>query len=292
MQRGSAATVGEVSFFNPGNTNTVYAYENYSQDWKELPTQCPHYSFTLVAINGVLTAVGGNQEESTPGNSLLSFAKGEWTEVFPPMTMQRSSPAAVCTGQYLVVAGGCSSSRGENSASSVEIMNTDTQQWHTATTNIPLPESYERIATPGSASMVVCGDKIYMFEGDDLRTHVYTCSLSSLLQPRQQSSDHTPGNTDDDAHTTWNRVVDLPVSQSTPVALCGRLLSIGGYSDTKEVDTVHYYEATTDTWQKMGNLICPQGLPLAATLPGDKLIVVHSNNNESFVGTSSVVEVS
>jgi hypothetical protein len=170
-------------------------------------------------------------------------------------------------------------------------MNIDTQQWQTATTNIPLPESYERIATPGSVSMAACGDKIYMFEGDD-RTDVYACSLSSLLQSRQQSSDRTPGNTGDDAHTTWNRVVGLPVSQSTPVALCGRLLSIGGYSNTEEVDTVYYYEPTTDTWQKMGTLICPQGLPLAATLPGDKLIVVHSSNNESFVGTSSVVEVS
>ena len=293
MQRGSAATVGGVAFFNPGNTNTVYSYENYSQDWKELPT-CPHYNFTLVAVDGVPTAVGGSQQEHTPGNALLSFAKGEWTEMFPPMAMQRSSPAAVCTSKCLVVAGGCSGSSGENLSSSVEIMNTDTRQWHTAaTTNVPLPKSYDRIATSGSASMAACGDKIYMFEGGD-RTHVYTCFLSSLLQSHQQSSDpdHTGSTGGDDAHTTWRRVVDLPVSQSTPVALCGRLLSIGGYSDIKEVDTVYYYEPTTDTWQEMGTLICPQGFPLAAALPGDKLIVVHSNNNESFVGTSIVVEVS
>ena len=288
MQRGSAATIGGVAYFNPGNTHTVYAYENYSQDWKELPT-CPHYNFTLVAVDGVPTAVGGSRQEHTPGNTLLSFAKGEWTEMFPPMSIQRSSPAAVCTSQCLVIAGGHS---GENSALSVEIMNTDTQQWHAATTNVPLPKSYDRIATLGSASMAACGDKIYMFEGGD-STHVYTCFLSSLLQSRQQSSnpDHA-GSTGDDAHTTWKRVVDLPVSQSTPVTLCGRLLSIGGYSDIKEVDTVYYYEPTTDTWQEMGTLICPQGLPLAATLPGDKLIIVHNNNNESFVGVSTVVEVS
>ena len=283
MQRGSATTVGGVAFFNPGNTNTVYAYENYIQDWKELPN-CPHHSFTLVAVEGLLTAVGGSLQEYTPGNTLLSFGKGEWTEMFPPMSMKRTSPAAVCTSQCLVVAGGCNSS-GESSASSVEIMNTDTQQWHTATINFPL-QSYERLATSGSASMAACGDKIYTFEGDD-RTYVYACSLSSLLQSCQQSSEHT----DITAHT-WNRLADLPVSQSTPVALCGQLLSVGGYSDTEEVDIVYYHEPTTDTWQKMGTLICPQGLPLAATLPGDKLIVVHSNNNESFVGTSTVVEVS
>ena len=285
MQRGSATTVGGVAFFNPGNSNTVYAYENYSQDWKEL-SNCPHYSFTLVAVDGLLTAVGGSLRKDTPGNSLLSFNKGEWTEMFPQMSTQRSCPAAVCTSQCLVVAGGCSS--GENSVSSVEIMNTDTQQWHTATATFPLPKSYERTATSGSTSMAACGDKIYTFQGDD-RTHIYACSLSILLQSCQQSSEHTGIGTDT---YTWNRVADLPVSQSTPISLCGRLLSVGGYSDTEEVDIVYYYDSVTDTWQTMGNLICPQGLPLAATLPGDKLIVVHSNNNESFVGTSTVVEVS
>ena len=288
MQRGSATTVGGVAFFNPGDTNTVYAYENYSQDWKELPN-CPHYSFTLVAVDGLLTAVGGSgQQEQTPGDTLLSFVKGEWTEKFPPMSMQRTSPAAVCTGQCLVVAGGCSGEN-ENSIPSVEIMNTNTQQWHTAATNYPL-WNCERIATSVSSSIAACGDNIYAFEGDDRTlSHVYTCSLSSLLQSCQQSSVHTNGIS---AIHTWNRLADLPVSQSTPVTLCGRLLSVGGHSDTEVVDAVYYYEPTTDTWQKMGTLICPQGLPLAASLPGDKLVVVHSNNNESFIGTSIVVEVS
>ena len=287
MQRGSATTVGGVAFFNPSNTSTVYAYENYSQDWKELP-DCPHYGFTLMAVDGLLTAVGGSRQEHTPGNTLLSFDKGEWTKVFPPMSMQRSSPAAVCTGQCLVVAGGCSGNIGEsNSALSVEILNTDTQQWHTATTRFPLQL---RIATSGSPSMAACGGNIYIFEEDGrTQTHVYACSLSSLLQSCRQSSDHA--GTDNDTHT-WQRLADLPVRQSTPVTLCGPLLSVGGYCDTAEVDTVYYYEPTTDTWQKMGTLICPQGLPLATALLGDKLIVVHSNNNESFVGTSTVVELS
>lgn len=283
MQRGSATAVGGVTFFNPGNTNTVYAYENYSQDWKELPN-CPHYSFTLIAVDSILTAVGGSLQKDTPGNALLSFSKGEWVEMFPPMSTQCSSPAAVCTSQCLVVAGGCSGS-GENPVSSVEIMNTDTQQWHTAVTNFPLPKSYERITSSGSTSMATCGDKIYMLQGDD--THIYTCSLSSLLQSCQQRNKHTSADA-----CTWNRLADLPVSQSTLVTLCGRLLSVGGYSDTEELDVVYYYDSTADTWQKMGMLICPQGLPLAAALPGDRLIVVHSNNNESFVGTSTVVEVS
>ena len=72
--------------------------------------------------------------------------------------------------------------RNENSIPSVEIVNTDTQQWYTAATNYPL-WNCERIATSVSSSIATCGDNIYVFEGDDRTlSHVYTCSLSSLLQ--------------------------------------------------------------------------------------------------------------
>ena len=285
MQRGSATAVGGTAFFNPGTTNTIYAYENYSQDWYELPS-CPHHDFTIVAVDDLLTAVGGSQQKHTPGNTLLSFSKGEWTAAFPTMSTQRSSPAAICVRQCLLVAGGCS---GEE-PTSVEIMNTDTQQWSTATTSLTDSLSYDgRVAMSASLSMAACRDKIYMFEENRTHVDVYTCSLSTLLQSCQQSSMDT--DTPVDTYI-WNRLADLPVSQSTAISLCGQLISVGGYDDTGEVDLVYYYDPTTNTWQKMGNLICPKGLPLAVTLPGDKLIVVYSNNNESFIGTSTIVEVS
>lgn len=279
MQRGSAAAVGSVVFFNPRSTNTIYTYESFGQDWSELEPHCPNYNFSLVAVDDQLTAVGGSRQENTPGNVLLTFVDGEWTERFPSMSVRRENPAAVYAGQSLVVAGGCS----EDPAASVEVLNARTLQWQTASCLLN-----QNGVTLNPASMVVCGDNIYAFNGNK-RTHAFTCSFSTLLESCSQN-DRDAGDFEQDSVCAWHRVSDVPISQSTAVTLCGHLVCVGGYEDSAEVDTVYSYDPATDEWTKLGSLMSPKGLPLTAILPGEKLVVVYENYDRSFVGTATVID--
>lgn len=275
MQRGSAAAVGGVAFFNPCTTNTVYAYEALTQEWSELQPLCQHHSFTLVAVNGLLTAVGGSKQKDTPGRALLSFGEGEWKNIFPPMSTQRSSPAALCVDSSLVVGGGC-----RQDMPTIEVMNTDTQQWCTASTS--LPASDEVALKP--AAMIALRDRLYVF-GDN--SNVYACSCSAFLQSCSNKEETYSQQTN---VCIWERLSDLPVSQSTVVVLCDHLINVGGCDDSGEVDTVYCYDSATDSWRKLGNLLSPKSLPLVATLPRDKLVVVHENYDRSFIGSANLIE--
>lgn len=276
MWRGAATSVDMLAFFNPGLTGIVYVYDSTTNDWSELP-RCLNCGFTLVTVNNFVTAVGGNRVLYTPGNALLSFSQGRWAEKYPPMLSKRSFPAAVCTARTLVVAGGC----GEDcqALTTVEVMDTSTLQW-SVTTSLPIGIS--------SASMTACGDSIYLL-GDD-RNHVYSCSLKELHQYINACT-KTAAKMSLQQLSVWKRNADLPVSRSTAVTLCGQVVSVGGYDESGEVDTVYCYDSATDCWVKVGQLLSAKGLPLATTLPGGKLTVVHGNHQGTLIGTATVTKV-
>ena len=275
MWRGAATSAGSLAFFNPGLTGIIYTYDSVQREWSELP-HCPHVGFTLVTVDNLITAVGGNKELYTAGNSLLSFRKGKWEQVFPSMITQRYFAASVCSGHHLIVAGGC----GQESPAlnKVEVMDTNTHQW---TVTVSLPE-----ANPLPASMAVCQGNMYYFGADT--NQAYCCSLKALqLQPCSQEQKESTQS----SATVWKSIAYLPVSRSTAVTLYDHLVSVGGYDDSGEVDSVYYYHSETNVWIQAGKLLSRKGLPLATTLPGEKLVVVHGNHGNTIVGAASVASV-
>ena len=221
------------------------------------------------------------RDGSCTNNTILTFNEGEWTERFPRMSTKRMAPAALCIGHSLVVAGGCS----EDLTAPLEILNTRTLQWHT-TAHLLINQN-EVALNP--TSMVACGGNLYVFE--DNRTRVFTYSLSALLESSSQSSKEDTSSSDkQNGVSFWNRISDLPVSQSTAVTLCGQLLCAGGQDDKGDVDTIYQYDPATDNWTKLGKLLCPKTRPLVTTLSEDKLVVVHENYDRTFVGTAALTE--
>ena len=81
------------------------------------------------------------------------------------------------------------------------------------------------------------------------------------------------------------------MSQSSPAALHDQLIIVGGHNGRGELDTVHCYDATANSWKKLGSLICPKALPLVTTLTGGEVVYVvsHENYDRSFVGITVVV---
>ena len=285
MIRGAACAVGNVAYFNPGGTPCVYFHDYQTKQWGELP-RCPTSQFALVVINGQLTTVGG-----TNSSKLFGFSKAQWKQTFPQMSTNREYAAAVCTGHYVVVAGGHD---GHEALASVEVMDTNTRQWFTAAS---LPRGIYR------ASMTTCGDTLYL--SGDKTTEVHYCSLITLLQscevPTNQaalwtkikslirpSAENPPSS---QQANVWMRLKALPVCESTALTLCGQLVSVGGYEEKhrQAVDNVYFYNPLTSSWKVIGRIPSGQSCILAATLPGDKLIIVTGVEDISIDMVSCVI---
>ena len=182
------------------------------------------------------------------------------------MPTRRYNVSALCIGTALIVVGG----KKDNSMAlkTVELLNTSTRQWHTAT-DLPNPLS--------CSPLTVCGDRIYLIgESDkDMKCiqSVYSCSLTALLlsvrsgliraRSRSSSSD------------MWTRVADLPVVRSTAVSLDGQLIAVGGRdSNGKATSDIHRYSPSSNSWEVISHMATPRSLCLAAVLPDNQLMVV------------------
>ena len=176
---------GGVAYFSSGE-HEVFAYNSAGSKWSELP-KCPNDGFSPAMINGLLTAIGGKKSILEFTNSLLSLIGKKWAVKFPPMPTKRWLTSAVCSGRSLIVAGGVG--EGSKRLSTVEVMDTETLQWSTAS-SLPHPLCGEL--------PTICGDQVYMMGGFDqsnkYTNSLFTCSLAALLQSCQPQS---PGNTNE-----------------------------------------------------------------------------------------------
>ena len=148
-------------------------------------------------------------------------------------------------------------------------MNTEHHQWSTAAS---LPEPLFH------TSLAVCEGQIYIMLGgrDEHRLStksVYTCSVSALLQ--SCSLEANLSLVDNHSDCVWRRIANLPVTQSTCESFHGRLLAVGGWTDSGESTTaVHMYHSATNSWDIVSHMIIGRDRCFAAVLPDNKLIVV------------------
>ncbi len=273
LERGSAVVDPDrhIAYFSSGAS--VYAYEWQKEEWSKLPDS-PWWYHTLAVVNGLLTAVGGGQFGSHT-NSLLSLvgegSKRKWEKHFPPMLTKRGSTVVVYSGKHLVVIGGV----GDNGkVRTVEVMNTETREWFTAS-SLPF--------APTSATVTIVGDNIYLVGGTGMTRLVLTCSLTALLQSCQPQP-QTP--------SLWHRVADSPVYLSTCVSLDGKLVAVGGCdSDMNSTDAVYTYNPPTDSWKVISYMNTARRRCLTAVLPGDRLMVVGGYTTNSLGSKCAVVEI-
>ena len=276
------AVDGSVAYFRsmePSSLYSVFAYNSTNNKWSELP-RCPNGGFSLAIVSNLLTAIGGKTQKREVTNSLLSLTDDKWTEKFPPMPTERYLTAAVCSGRSLIVAGGTSGVRKKMYLSTVEVMDTETLQWYTAS-SLPHPLY--------CASATLCGDQIYILAGfsgsskdfnhENYSKSVFTCSLAALLQSCQPQSlvarlmNFSLVNLS--VSKVWYQLADTPFFFSPCVSLHGRLLIVGGYiSDNEESSVIHAYNTTTNTWEVISHMATPRHQCLVAVLPHNELVVV------------------
>ena len=279
MKRGSAGGCGNMAFFGPYDSSHVHSYNSETEEWFTLP-RCSKENFSLAAINGIVTAVGGRQSGNCT-NTLLSLTaskggKRKWVEHFPPMPTKREFIAVTCSGKNLLVAGG----RGEGytKLTTVEVMNMDTLQWSTAS-HLPYPLS--------DATATLCGERVYLVGGLDQDGYssnsVLTCSLSTLLQTQTVAAKmkSLPKN-----QFIWHMIADLPVKCSTCVTLNGQLLAVGGRStDKMDSNNIYSYNTETSSWEVISHMPTPRRWCLVTVLCGNKLMVLGGQTNTGDLDT-------
>ena len=267
MRRGSATVHGSMAYFGPDGSRQVFSYNSDTEEWSTLP-DCPRTDFTLTVVNDLVTAVGGSK--FLVSNTLFSLmedgGRRKWVEHFPRMPTKRALAAVVCSGKALVVAGGQGDWR--TKLTTVEVMNTDTLKWSTAS-SLPHPLS--------DASATVCGDSVYLIGGCGQDGHstktVLTCSLKALLQSLKGGTNRQ----------LWFTLANTPMFNSTGVTLNEKLLAVGGtvnqYSHFSGPcliysNSVYLYNPVTNFWEITSRFTTARYSCLAAVLPGNKLMVV------------------
>ena len=283
MQREAAVVDGRVVYFNR------HAYDSPTQQWSTLP-QCPQSCCSLAVVNGLLTAIGGRQSGQAT-NTLLSLTGEEkgrkWLKEFPPMPTKRWLTAAVCSAKSLIVAGGTTGAgKYKDNLATVEVMNTETCQWFTASS---LPHPFNR------ASAIICGDRLYMLGGFDMNgktKSVLTCSLPDLLhscQPSSLGGRLMRALSLADQNRVWQEVADVPVYRSTCTTINGQLLAVGGCdSNNSGTDAVFRYNPTSNSWEVISHMTTARHLCLVAVLPSSELMVVGGRTGDGGSTTDSV----
>ena len=266
---GSCTVAAEMAYFR--SINTVHAHNAAIGKWGKL-SRCPHCYFTLVVVNGLLTAVGGIDFSGNDRNKLLSLVgNGKWVEQLPRMPTIRSRTAAVCSGKNLVVIGGHSGVMLKR----VELLDIDSLQWFIAS-ELPHPLC--------SASATVCGDNLYLVGGfgecGKANKSVLTCSLSALDQSKKITTLSIAGGRSvkefSRTEQVWRKVASLPVVHSTCASLNGQLIAVGGWdsANNKHTNSVYAYDPTTDRWDVISTMSTARRECLVAVLPGNQLMVV------------------
>ena len=212
----------------------------------------------MAIISNKLVTVGGyNKEHNHASNSLLTLSIGffnnAWTENLPPMSTCRMDPAVVSTDTFLVVAGGSRTLLG-NFLSTVEVLDLKTRTW-SYTCSLPQMD--------GLPQLTLCNEALYVSN----KNNIHSCSVEALLDP-----------TFGKEKPLWTRLANIPVPYgSSLVTLRGHVLSCGGadqHPGNDPTGAVHCYDAATNSWSVVGEMMIPRYCVLAAVLPGSHQLVV------------------
>ena len=242
---------GSTAYFSSGHN--VYSYTVPENKWTKLP-QCKYERFAMAVINDALTTIGGRHHQGATTNTLLSLSGSSWEEVLPPMPTKLALPAAANIRTHLVVAGGSQSYYyGRDPVATVEVLNTETLQWSTASS---LPETV-------SPPMTTCGGSIYLANGYN---KIFSCSVEDLLKSTNSS----------DGGSVWTRLANIPTPQwPTLATLRGHVLAIGGpQGGGNPTGVIHCYDVATNSWSCIGKIPTPRHSVLTAVLSSNELVVV------------------
>ena len=245
----------------------VQVYDAGKNVWHELPGYRRRY-FAMTVINSRLTVVGGEDTYTKKATNQLAVfhpTSQEWTYPYPPMPTPRYWPAVVMHGIWLLVAGGCD---GDRDLATVELFNTSTKQWLSAST---LPKPFH------ITTSTILKDSWYLVTSSK---QVFRVSLPDIISQTISKSTATKST------ALWHHLPDTPLKNSAVITLNGSLLTVGGTKLKKDIVTsqtdIYLYQPENKKWTKVGDLPSERHSCFCVQLASGELLVAGGENSESF----------
>ena len=212
-------------------TETVLEYIPHHDRWTELPPPSVEV-FRVATLRGQLLVVGKSTNQITTTVQTFNEHSQQWVKTYPSMSVAAAGCEAVIGYQdHLIVAGGHTK---ECPTIDVNILDTITNQWKTAE---PLPTKDQDYYS------VLIGDTLYLAGicRTLLRTHVPT-----LISGAKSG--------------VWEKLLNTPHYESTPVTIGNTLLTMGGCDQQlreaggEPTTKIQMYNPTTNKWTRIGDL--------------------------------------
>ena len=259
----------------------VLRYETRSDQWSVLPS-CPVSHFGLGQLSGKLVTVGGKNRRGATVNHVYMYVQEtqQWEKAIPPMPTTHLLPTVITYNSSIAVCGG----RGGDRV--VEVFNSETAQWHTAS---PLPVACEY------KQLTIINDTCYLGGGG---IHVSTwpimcASLPSLFQ----SSSPLEQQTSAQQQSVWTVLPDMPLYDSALANMGGTLLALGGDESplSPPSDAIHAYSASTKAWVRIASLPQACRRATAELLPSGEVMLIGGRDSKNewskavYIGTFNIL---
>ena len=260
-----AASGGVVYFCHQVANTAIFMFTIATEKWAVI--QCPKTNPSIALVNGLLTAIGG-QESSVSTKTLLSYSTdreevGKWSEVFPPMEYTHTCASVSCTNTYLIVVGSWFM---DARSSMVEVMNLTTLCWSTVA-SIPYHAWNEAWATVLDGQLYVGGGVANM----KWTTQVLTCAVGALIKSKV-TQNHL---------RIWKHIAELPVTMASLITFQGQLLALGGVKSTKfspETTEIQRYNRENNSWEVIGHMKTMRSRFFAVPLSDYQFLVAGGRN--------------
>ena len=254
--------IGGIVYVGGGDSENGFVIQGFSpteDKWSVLPhAPDPVICFGMGEFNGQLVMVGGQTREVVATGKVYAFddSSKKWEEFIPPMPTARRSPAVFSQPSCLAVVGG--RDKHNNILSDVEILLTQTSQWHKASP-APFPLSL--------VTATVMHNRCYLAEYYSNKLH----QLCISVHQRTTGSSINPQVT-----TEWKELLELPYQHCALGSIDECLLAVGG-EDQEEDDVtkrILVFSPITNAWKVLGDMPDPRCFCTTVLLPSDEILVI------------------
>ena len=267
----------------------VHAYNLHSTSQSGSLPDCPQTDYSLAIVNGLLTTIGGSGSSKKLFSLSCAGDRGtsgqrKWSEHFPPMPTGRQWATALCTGEYLIVAGGCIMKNGKivSVLDNVEVLDIKNCEWSIAAN---LPEALCLVS-----GAMICGDTVHIGGGMDkdkrATKSMYSCSLASLVKTSRPIGKPVKFKIN-----MWDKFADLPAEWSTCVSVGNSLVAVGGtYQPADQPESsspitstamtkVYRYNRVNQSWDKISYMLSARSGCFAVKPSERELMVLGGGDN-------------
>ena len=247
----------------------ILRYGLHKEQWCE-PVKQQYRYCGMTTVSSQLVMIGGCDASIYKMSKTVRVytpSQRSWKQPYPPMNTPRRWLVVSTYRHRLVVAGGSEDS--STDLAEVEILDTSVShsQWFSVT---PLPVRCHLM------SAAIIHGTLYLL-GGSLDKQVLSVSLSALTQ-----TDTSPAQ--------WRTLPNVPLEDSTAIAVHGSLLAVGGRHG-RQSSAIHVYDQKKNAWNKVDDLPTERRDCACCLLPSGEILVAGGRGPGPGRGSTSRMDV-